>query len=72
MTTWMNRSKQSEAARHAARAESRQKAGNCIRCGLAFDPRSVQLCTKHLEAQRLKRREAWRAKHPKARRNKVK
>jgi hypothetical protein len=52
MPTWMNRTKEAEAARQAAARERRQKAGNCIRCGIARDPNSKQLCTKHLEQQR--------------------
>lgn len=52
MPTWMNRTKEAEAARMAAARERRQRAGNCIRCGIAADPESTQLCAKHLAAQR--------------------
>lgn len=52
MPTWMNRSKESEAARQAEARQRRQAAGNCIKCGLARDPKSVQLCTRHLAQQR--------------------
>lgn len=52
MPTWMNRSKESEAARQAEMRRRRQANGNCIRCGSARDKSSKQLCPKHLEAQR--------------------
>jgi len=52
MPTWMCRLPEAEAARQAAHRERRQNHGNCIRCGGARDPRSKQLCTKHLLAQR--------------------
>ena len=63
MPTWMYRSKESEAARQAAARERRQSRGDCIRCGLACDPNSVQLCPKHLLAQRQAARERSRKKH---------
>jgi len=50
--TWMNRSKESEAARMAAHRARRQQRGNCIRCGMPQDPNSQQLCTMHLTVQR--------------------
>lgn len=52
MPTWMNRSKESEAARIAASREKRKATGACIRCGLRCDPTSVQLCAVHLKQQR--------------------
>jgi hypothetical protein len=54
MPTWMNRSHESEAARQAAARERRQSAGNCIKCGFKRDPKSRQLCTKHLVEQRMR------------------
>lgn len=54
--TWMNRSKESEAARQAEARERRQEAGNCIRCGFKRSERSTQLCDKHLDAQKLYQR----------------
>lgn len=68
MPTWMNRTKEAEAERMAAHRERRQKHGNCIRCGLARDPDSQQLCTRHLLEQRKRQRERWQAKHPDAKR----
>lgn len=52
MPTWMNRSKESEAARQAAARERRQDKGNCIRCGLQRSGESRQLCEQHLLEQR--------------------
>lgn len=52
MPSWMNRTKEAEAARMAAQRARRQKAGNCIRCGFMCDAGSTQLCTKHLAQQR--------------------
>src|ERR1051326_1324888 len=52
MPTWMNRSKEHEAARIAAARARRQEAGNCIRCGLRAAASSKQLCESHLEEQR--------------------
>lgn len=52
MPTWMNRSKESEAARRADACRARQEAGNCIRCGFKRDPASKQLCAKHLKSER--------------------
>jgi hypothetical protein len=52
MPTWMNRTPEAEAARKAAARQRRQEVGNCIRCGLKQDPKSTQLCTKHLIEQR--------------------
>lgn len=52
MPTWMNRSKEAEAARQAEMRERRQQAGNCIKCGIARDPASLQLCSRHLALQR--------------------
>lgn len=62
--TWMNRSKESEAARQAAAREQRQEHGNCIRCGLTRDPESKQLCTKHLLEQRAAARKRYGVKRP--------
>lgn len=50
--TWMNRTKEAEAARQAEARERRKRNGNCIRCGLRRDPKSKQLCTRHLREQR--------------------
>lgn len=66
--TWMHRTKESEAARQAEARARRQAHGNCIRCGLARDRRSQQLCTRHLLQQRLEARERWREQHPHAER----
>lgn len=52
MPTWMFRTKEAEAARQAAMRQSRQAAGNCIRCGSKRAPKSRQLCQKHLDEQR--------------------
>ena len=52
MPTWMNRTKEAEAARTAERYERRKSNGNCIRCGFIRDKESIQLCTKHLEESR--------------------
>lgn len=52
MPTWMNRTKESEAARQAIAREKRQTAGNCIKCGFKCALHSVQLCERHLAAQR--------------------
>ena len=64
--TWMFRTKEAEAERQATQRARRQDRGCCIRCGLAFDSRSRQLCSRHLIEQRLKQRERFRAAHPKA------
>lgn len=53
MPTWMNRSKESEAARQSGARARRQSNGNCIKCGLRRDRNSQQLCTRHLEEQRV-------------------
>lgn len=50
--TWMNRTKEAEAARQAALYARRKAAGNCIRCGFKAADGSVQLCERHLAKQR--------------------
>lgn len=55
MPTWMNRTKEAEAARQAEQRWKRQEKGNCIRCGLARSKKSQQLCDRHLEMQRVAR-----------------
>lgn len=52
MPTWMNRSKEFEAARQAAHRAKRQEKGNCIKCGLKVAVGSIQLCEHHLQKQR--------------------
>jgi len=64
MPTWMSRSKESEAARIAAQREQRQRNGNCIRCGLARDLNSTQLCPRHLMAQRAEARKRFGVRNP--------
>lgn len=64
MPTWMFRTKDAEAARQAAAREQRQDKGNCIRCGFQRDPKSKQLCTKHLLEQRAEARVRYQVKNP--------
>lgn len=52
MPTWMNRTKEAEAARQAAHRAKRQDSGNCIRCGFKCADGSKQLCERHLALQR--------------------
>lgn len=56
MPTWMNRTKEEDAARMAGIREKRQRAGNCIRCGVKRSDKSKQLCDRHLKEQRERKR----------------